>query len=249
MNVALPLATALVLMAGGLIQSVAGFGFGLFALPLLLFLGRPLPEAVILVILASALQKTAGIARLRRDVPWSEMVPLMGVGLAMLFPGILLLRFVSGLGPRWVKMILGFCILVLLGLRRFRARGGRDGTARAWGYVAAGVSGLLNGFANIGGPPMVLWVLSRPWPGPRIRGSLFAFSMVFVPFQLIVMGVVFGNVIWQIVLEFLWLSPAVLLGTLAGLRLGNRVSLPGLRTVMQLMLIAVAMSAVVSPLL
>ena len=179
------LAVAPVLLLGGMIQSITGFGFGLFALPPLLLMGLDLPQAVVLIIVGSAVQKVTAASHLRRAVNWRQILPLMGVGLLTLPPGVYLMVRVSAMDQALVKQILGGCILLLLLIRLRGARQPLSPPPAGWGYLAASLSGLLNGFANIGGPPMVLWTLAHRWPNARIRGTLLAFSMVFVPFQLI----------------------------------------------------------------
>jgi uncharacterized membrane protein YfcA len=84
-----------VLCLGSIIQSSSGFGFGLFALPLLLLIGIALPESVIIIVIGSAVQKIAAVSRLRKAVDWKGHAPFMAVGLAALPLGVYCLYRVS----------------------------------------------------------------------------------------------------------------------------------------------------------
>jgi uncharacterized membrane protein YfcA len=243
------LSVAPVLLIGGMIQSITGFGFGLFALPPLLLMGLDLPQAVVLIIVGSAVQKMTATAHLRRSVKWRQILPLMGVGLLTLPLGVYLMARVSAMDQAFVKQILGACILLLLLIRIWGARK-TPGTPRAgWGYFAASLSGLLNGFANIGGPPMVLWTLAHRWPNARIRGTLLAFSLVFVPFQIILIWSIFGSTVGRSLIHALILIPVVLFGTWLGLRLGEKIPTAVLRGVMVGVLLLMAVISLVEPLI
>lgn len=234
---------------GGVIQSTTGFGFGLFAIPLLLFMNISFPETIIMVIVGSAIQKAIATTHLRRYIIWKELYPLMGVGFLILPLGIYLMFRVSGLDHTLIKQIMGGCILVLLLVllkRIVRSKG--EGTP-VWGFIAAFFSGFLNGFANIGGPPMVLWVLSKNWPNERMRGTLLAFSLAFVPAQIVIMSAVFGSVIFLGLLRGFLLCPLVLLGTYLGLKIGENFSEKRLKKIMQFLLFCIAISLILSPLL
>lgn len=58
-----------IIFLGGMVQSVIGFGYALFATPLLLLLDIPLPDIIILVSTSSMLQSVIGVKKLNEDVP------------------------------------------------------------------------------------------------------------------------------------------------------------------------------------
>jgi len=248
MNIGEAIRIGSVLLLGGVIQSSTGFGFGLFAIPLLLFMKISLPETIIMVIISSAIQKAVATNHLKRFVVWKELIPLMGVGLLSLPLGIFLMFRVSNLDHSLIKQIMGGCIFLLLLLH---LRGVTRSTGKGsplWGYIAAFFSGLLNGFANIGGPPMVLWILSKNWTNERMRGTLLAFSLVFVPSQIVIMSVVFGPPIFHGLLKGFVLSPLVLLGTYMGLKIGKEFSETRLKIIMRILLFCIAFTSIFSPL-
>lgn len=237
-----------IMILGGIIQSSVGFGFGLFALPILLFFGFDLPAAVIIVIIGSAIQKLTAVRVLSHAFKWKDLFPYMAVGLMSLPLGVTLMFRLSTLDQSITRQIIGILILLLLLLRWRGAIKTREHVPPIWGLIAACCSGLLNGLANIGGPPMVLWVLSHQWPNDKMRVILLAFSLVFVPFQLLLMLWLFGTPILSPLGKALLLSPAVLFGTWLGLLIGKRFSPHQLKVYMQTLLLLIALSSILKPL-
>ncbi|KAF5434446.1 putative membrane protein YfcA [Candidatus Methanophagaceae archaeon] len=237
----------LVLFSGGFIQSSAGFGFGLFALPILLFLELPFPEAVMIIIIGSAFQKIIGIRYFRTAINWKEIRPLILAGLIALPAGIFFMRKVSGLNQHYIKLIIGILILIMLFLRWSRVSGKKGVVRKEWGFVTGFLSGLLNGFANIGGPPVVLWVLSHNWDNKKMRATIIAISMFFVPFQISIMLVLFGASVLNAMIYAFFLSPFVLSGSWAGLKAGDRISKNKLKVYMEFLLFIIAISSIIKP--
>lgn len=238
-----------VLALGSFIQSSAGFGFGLFALPLMLLMGFPLPESVIIMVIGSAIQKVSALGVMWRDADWKGQAKFMAVGLLTLPLGILLMKQVSFMKDDAMKQVIGALILFMLGLQWKGLIKPRETVADIWGYVAGFFSGLLNGLANIGGPPLVLWILAHRWSNEKMRITPIAFSIIFVPFQILFMILTFGARLWHPLLTALILTPAVLLGSWAGLKAGAKISSQHLRIYMQILLLFIALSAILKPLI
>lgn len=59
--------SALILFCGGILQSTVGFAYGLFAIPLLMWLELPLPQIIVAVLLSTFLQSFIGYYALRRE--------------------------------------------------------------------------------------------------------------------------------------------------------------------------------------
>lgn len=238
-----------VMILGGIIQSSSGFGFGLFAIPILLFFGFDLASTVTMVVVGSAVQKLAAVKVLNKHLDWKEMRPFIVTGLFALAPGVYMMSKVSAMGQPLVKQVIGAMILLMLVLRWKGTIKSQDNVPAKWGYAAGFFSGLLNGFANIGGPPLVLWILAHRWSNEKIRGTVIAFSLMFVPFQLIFMFTAFGPVLLEPVVNALILSPTVLAGAWIGLKIGARISKKHLEIYMQVLLIFIAISSIAKPFL
>ena len=95
----------------------------------------------------------------------------------------------------------------------------------------------------MGGPPLVLWVMAHDWTTEKTRGFLFASFMCLVPVQLALLYLSFGQDSLRGALMGLALSPAVLAGSLAGLRVGGRFSKLLLRRLAFALLMAIALNA------
>jgi uncharacterized membrane protein YfcA len=234
---------AAVLFTGAVLQSAAGFGFGLFAVPALLVLGFPLPQAVMLCVVGSAVQKVLAVWSLREHVPWKGLRLVVAYGLLTFPLGLWLMFHLTEAGKGVAGAVVAVLILGLLLLRRGVFPEEREHVPAVWGISAGAVSGVLNGLANIGGPPVVLWSLAHKWSNPRLRITTLAQSLVFVPFQMVLIPVMFGAPALNALLWGLAFSPLVILGTRAGLFLGNRVPVPLLRLGMEILLVLMAVSA------
>lgn len=236
------------MILGGFIQSSAGFGYGLFVIPMLLFLGFNLPETVMIVVIGSAIQKITAVSYMRKEVKWREIFPYIGVGHLTLPIGVYLMYRVSFLEQSSVKQVIGFCIVVMLLLQWKGVIKTYKKIPGFWGYIAGAFSGLLNGFANIGGPPLVLWILAHRWSNEKMRVTALAFSLVFVPFQLVAMFFAFGSSLVYPLVKVILLTPAVLFGTWIGLKVGERISKEQLRTYMKLLLLLIGGTSILKPL-
>lgn len=239
--------TFVVMFAGSLLQGYSGFGFGLLVLPLLLFLNFDFPAAVVMVIVGSAVQKIIGVRYFRRYFKWIELKPLFILGVIGLPIGVFFLYKASFLGRDTVKQIIGFVILAALVLRWTGLAGKNKNIKEKWGYIAGFFSGILNGFANIGGPPIVLWVLSHNWKNEKMRVMVIALSLTFVPFQLGIMSFVFGKRMIMPILYSLAMIPSILIGTWIGLKLGDKLTEKRLIRFMETLLLVIAVLAIVKP--
>ncbi len=237
-----------VLFLGGFIQSSAGFGFGLFALPLFLFFKLQLHEAVIIVIIGSAIQKTMGIRYFRKVIDLKEISPLIISGLAGLPIGLYLMFRASGLNNSAVKSVIGFLIVFMLILRWSKLIRSVIDMKKIWTFIAGFISGILNGFANIGGPPIVLWVLAQDWENKKMRATIISFSLFFVPFQIIIMVIMFGKALYSPLICAMLLSPSVIAGSWFGLKFGDRFPRRILERYMEILLLIIALVSILKPL-
>lgn len=232
-----------ILIFGSIIQSSAGFGFGLFALPIMLYLGFGLPETVIIMVIGSAVQKITAISVMWKSADWKGHAPYMGVGLLALPLGVLCMYHVSFMDQDTVKQVMGGIIMLMLLLQWKGIIKAKEHVSAIWGYIAGTLSGFLNGFANIGGPPLVLWILSHRWPNEKMRVTPIAFSMIFVPFQIFWMIERFGARMWDPLIKAALLTPAVLLGSWIGLKIGGKISRAHLTIYMRVLLAFIAIAA------
>lgn len=167
------LAALAVVLVAGAVRGFAGFGTGLIYMPVAAMLFGPRTAAATLLLydLPAVIPHTIRLLPLAnlRDV-----LPL-AVGAALLTPvGALAL---GSLDPVTVRWVISLSVLAAVGLIASGWRFGREpGRAVAVGVGAA--SGFLNGLAQIGGPPVILFWLSRATAPVTIRASASLFFLI-----------------------------------------------------------------------
>ena len=241
---------AVIVLLCSTLQAAIGFAFSLFAVPLLMMsLGLPLPYIVTIVLTASTAQRCVTIAKLHEFVGWRELYPMIGIGILALPVGLFLLRLISGQSQAVTRQCVGVLILLAMGMRlAFRMRP-RKHIGRGWGLLASFLGGILNGFANIGGPPMVLWLYAHDWPRDRLRATILAWSLPMVPFQVTLLLWSFGQDILRAALLAACYLPLSFVGSFLGLSLGKRADEKQLRTIATALLILIGLYNVLQPFL
>lgn len=201
---------AVVTLLAGLVRGFTGFGAGLLMAPwFLMMLGpsRAVPVLVALELVASirlvpgALREVDPRASLSLGLPACLAVPL----------GSLLL---VGLDPVPVRRTISLVILVFVAVLasgwRYRSK------PPALALAATGASsGLLSGFGGVGGPPVVLLLVSGPETAVRNRATLIAFfamTQTVATLAFAYHGLLTRDVLWRAAL----LAPVFLLGTHLG---------------------------------
>ncbi len=237
-----------ILLFCSFVQSAVGFAFSLFSNALLLQAGLALPETVVLSTLASTLQRLLMTIRLHLHVVWRHTLPMSGICLLTLPLGILILKLLSRQSLPTVKAGVGMLILAILLVQAAWKVRPQERLHRGWGILAAATSGLLTGLANIGGPPLLLWVHAHDWPNERTRVTVMAITTVLVPMQMLLMFGTFGSTVFPSASQFLMLIPAVALGTAAGMAAGRRLSKPRLRLAALGLLAIVCLVSILEPL-
>ena len=230
-------------------QSIAGFGFSLFAIATLIMLDYSLPEAVILSTFGSTIQRCIGVAALRRSVDWSTLAPLIFLGILVIPIGIWLLYSLSLQEKLFVGQVFGILLIVTLTIRSFFKITVQDKIHWCWGYLAAFFSGILNGLANIGGPPLVLWIQAQRWTTEKKRVSILLFTLSYVPFQFIYLYMGFGNIFPKILTVGFFSIPTLVIGTFIGLAIGKKVSDKLLRIISYSILMVLVFFLILNPLI
>lgn len=236
---------ALVICLGGVLQSAVGFAFGLFATPLLVLLGMPLPSTIAAVAVCSFAQALIGTGTLWAAIPWRPTLAATAIRTAGLTAGLLVLKWLAGLSSHDVKLAVGLVLCGLLGVQALARVQPAAAVHWLWGGVAFTASGFMAGVCGMGGPPLVMWSLARDWSVQRIRGFLFAVFALSLPMQLALLWALFGHHILRSALTGAMLIPAVLLGAAIGLPIGNRLPKPRLRVLTYVILLVIGVSSVV----
>lgn len=247
-----PLATfmtlAIVLALGTFIQSASGFAAGLFIMSTLVWLGYPIPEAQIALLIATIPQNIWGVWSFRQSIDAKQLVwPAIG-RLGCLPLGIATLWWMDTLPPIRIKQVVGGLLLVITLTIVFLRVSPRQQLPWFWSWLAFPASGFLQGLVGMGGPAMVLWVQAHDWDTRRSRGFLFAMYLVSLFPALAMISWTFGRRVGPAALMAVALMPVLLAVTHYGLRAGTWLGRKRLRRLTISLLVLVATMSLLSPL-
>ena len=238
-----------ILTFAGAIQSMVGFGYALFATPLLVFMGMPLPTSIITVLVCSFFQAIMGVSHLKDSIAWKSTGLVIPVRTFSLIFGLLLLKKLSGLDPSSIKFVVGLILISLVLFQLIFKVHPKEQVHIVWGIFAFFTSGLLAGIVGMGGPPLVIWSLAHNWTTKKIRGFLFSVFLITIPIQLLLMYFTFGAQILLIAVKALPYAPAVLIGSKIGLPLGNIMPRSLLKKIVYLILLILGISSMIPSIL
>lgn len=220
---------SIVVFAGSMLQAVTGFGFAMFAAPLLAAIS---PELVPGPVLLLTLIFTMGVIwREWKNVDWP------GVGWILLgrLPSTLLAVLVMGYISRETTTVV-FAIFVLSGVAISLTPVRIAPSAPAL-VITGGLAGFFGTITSIGAPPLAL--IYQHQKGSTVRGTLAVNIVVGCAFSL-AMLVAFGNLGRKDLVEASALVPASMIGLFASSLIVTRVNDAILR---RLLLAIVALAA------
>lgn len=239
---------ALAVAVGTLVQTSVGFGAGLFAIPIMVWAGVELFEAIGAILVVVLVQTGWGCWRYRADVPWRATWQLLWLRLITMPLGVWLLgTYLQTWDQGRIKQLLGAVLLTVLIVQWALRVRPRPSVHWGWTAAAGGSSGLMAGVVGMGGPPVVLWVMAHDWPSRRSRAFLWATFLQLLPIQLGLMLLQFGEAAaWSFAMGLASL-PAALLGGVVGMRIGAALSREWLRRVALGLLAVIALASVAAP--
>jgi len=244
------LVLAAILFAVSFVQGAIGFAAGMLGIPLMMFgAGLSLPQAVAVAIVTSGAQNIVGGYQLRRDIVWRDAWRPMLIRLVALPFGVWAQHAATMLDPGAVKQMVGVVLIVVLIVQRMLKVEPRENLHVMWEFVAFLCAGFMVGFCGMGGPPMVLWIMAHTWSNRRTRAFMFVvFFSSLIP-QASLMVYFHGAQILTYLAGALLALPVVWLGTVVGVRVGDRISRPHMRMIIYTVLVTIAVSAVTWPML
>jgi len=163
-----------VLLASGLLQGIAGFGFNLFALGVLGTI-MPMSDAVVIVSVAALFSFAVNLWAVRRDVPWRDIWPLVGASLPALLVGVYCLH---RLDDRILRAGLGVAILAGCSVMLWAPKAARLHRGGPGAYLAGALGGFFGGAVGASGPPIVLYTLLRGWDKSVAKGAMSAYFLL-----------------------------------------------------------------------
>lgn len=245
---------SLLIIIGGIVffgialQAMIGFGYALIATPLLLSAGLPLADIVVITTVTSTSQRLIFGYQMREHAQVKLYIPVVIASIFGIPIGIYILGIVSGESRDIVKQMVGIIILLTVIIQLTVKVQPKESIAKLWGYLAGVIAGVLAGFANIGGPPHVIWVYAHNWTKEQLRAAPLLLSIPMIPVQLVLLFYAF-DVPANVFLFGLLLSPIALIANEAGQAIGKRFNMATLRMTVILSLGLIGTYYVVQPLL
>jgi uncharacterized membrane protein YfcA len=220
--------------AGGFIQGLSGFAFGLVALAIWAWWIDP-AVAGALVVFGSLLGQVLSLGTVRHRLQPSLLIPFI-VGGAIGVPlGVVLLRYIDPIGFKLVVgvILLVWCPAMLLPRSLPRVTGGGR-----WADGAAGwVGGVMGGLGGLTGPAPTLWCVLRGWGRDTQRAVFQTFNLAMQALTMTVY-VATGTIGRDTALLFGIVAPAMLVPTLIGAKLYRRFSDAGFQLLILALLTA-----------
>lgn len=217
MEIAVVAFVVAVVLLASTTQTLAGFGFALVAVPLLI-IALTVEDTVVTASLLSLLNSVL-VARVTwTHVPWRAVGTMLAGSFAGMPVGlaVLLLAPVEAL-----RLTVGIASVTMAAAIMLGARFGGGGVR---GELIAGMtSGVLNTSTSMNGPPVVLYLQSRGYPPMEFRAALAAFFFVTGIVSLAAFaasGIVSGRALALAAAGF----PAVFVGNALGHALFGRVA-------------------------
>lgn len=208
---------ALSVFTAGVMRGFSGFGAALFAVPALSMVFPPASVAPVVM----GLQVLSGLQTMRGDLPhilWRCAIPLALASVATAMIGAHLLVSTD---PTAVRLAMGVIVLATVALLmsgwRFARVPGLVPTA-----LVGACSGLLNGFAAMGGPPLVAYFLGGPFEALAVRATM---TMIFTAQSAMSLASIafMGDLSWHTLLYVAITYPAQAAGIVLGQRLFRKV--------------------------
>lgn len=176
-------------LLGGIIQGTTGFGFAIFAMPLLPFI-LPLKTAAVIVLLSSLVMTAQAAFQLREHVN----IKLLLYSIVAVFIGRTIgMHILMNYQEDTLRILLG-CTLVSLSVYfAFYNNKVKIKVSNRNGAIAGLISGIMGGMFNIGGPPLVIYYLSAAKDKMEYNATIQA-TFVLSAFYSMFLHLLYGNI-------------------------------------------------------
>lgn len=235
------------LSLGAAFQSAVGFGMALLSVPLLLWAGIPMPQAVALLLGGALLQSCYGLALNREHFDRRRTLRVAVFQWIGIVAGVLCMALLVDREPASLKQLVGAIVLLALAMQLLLRPTPRERLSLPWAALAGISSGYFSGLVGIGGPPLVLYTLGHRWSRDQTRVFLWSQFALGIPLLMLTLVLRLGTELLAWFAAGLLLCPLLMLGTWLGLRLTTRWSAEGLRSIALVLLALIGTINVVAP--
>ena len=214
-------------MAGGFVQGLSGFAFGLTAMAIWAWSIEPVLAGP-LVAFGTLFGQLLSIGTVRRGMEAGLIWPLVAGGIlgvplgVALLPHIDQLAFKLGVGV--LLLVWRLAMLVARDIPRITVGGRLADALVGW------IGGIMCGIAGLNGPAPTLWTTLRGWDRDRQRAVFQTFSLVTQALTIaayLATGIIQTGTAWL----FAVIVPAMLIPTLVGARLYRSFTDAGFRRI------------------
>ena len=206
------LAALAIAATSGVVRGFSGFGSAMIYMPLMSSVYGPRIAAVTLLMVDFVCSTPFALPELRRCT-WSEVIPI-SIAAAITIPlGTYILIVLDPILLRWCLASLVFALIVVL-MSGWRYRGPSTLPITIGVGLFAGVGA---GAAQIAGPPVILYWLSRGNNATTMRANLMVF-FIFCGIVLLVVYAAQGLFIAQPIALSVLLVPTYIIGVAVGAR-------------------------------
>lgn len=224
----------LVVILSALIQSSTGFGFALFAIPLLMLL-FPAHTAISLSGFLSLISCLSTLPRVLKDVD-AFLLKRLFIGSLIGLPIGGQLYYAADV--TWLKLIVGISIILSAFVMMYRIP-----LFFGSGKEAGFLSGFMTSSVGMPGPPVVLFLISKNVGKEAFRGTSIAYYCLVYPISLVIQ---YASGHFELhAIDDLVLIPAIFIGQAVGMLLHRRISPNWFRRVTILLLFATAVNSII----
>ncbi len=210
-------ASAVVLLSG-VISGLTGFGFGLVAIPAMTLLMPPKLVVPTSILLGFSSRLMLGL-QLKREINFRR-VGMISVGSVVgAAAGALLL---SSQDSEVLKFVIGLTMVLSAAVLLRGARMPLPDNGSAYAPVGF-LSGLFQGCAGMGGPPVVILFANLRVEKQKTRADLSA-ALVVVSITAMASQLACGLITADVLRSTIYMAPPALIGTAAGVRFADRMS-------------------------
>lgn len=249
MSLELLVVLGIIFFFSSILQGAVGFAFGLFAVPMLVWAGLNLSEAVAITSVSIFIQVLTSAYQLRVHIKWKEVRSATLVRYLTVPIGIFLLLVLDTMNKTQIKQILGAIILIILIVQISWKVGPQKESNPKLFVLAFSLSGIMQGMVAMGGPPAVLWAMTQRWTSQETRAFLLTLFLLVAPFQIALLYWSAKSDIGEAMMIGFAFTPVVILGSIIGVRLGNSIEVTRLRQMTLGILFITAILSIASPFL
>lgn len=228
-----------IILTAGLVQGISGFGFGLFAMGVMVLL-MPTTDAVVIVAFTSLASIALNVWSISKETPGREVWPIIATAIPTSILGVLLLEHIPAQTLR-----VGIAIMILVGCAVSLWQPNRALIRRAFpsAYLVGLTSGFLGGLLNMGGPPIVLYALLRGWDKNVSKGVISA-TFLATGILRVLSHLIIGTATWPLIRQSLLLMIPTLAASYLGILIFRRLSTRSFRYAVTGLLVLLALRVI-----